>query len=245
MDEVLQAQSPVEIFFILGLFREIPLQTFAPRLTGHFFKGIDYVGDISLFETYFEELMLILKHARQTFNLPENLKISIHSGSDKFSVYPVMRRIARKYGQGLHLKTAGTTWLEEVIGLALSGGDALEMAKEIYNKSYNRIQELADPYIRVISIDHKRLPDPEDVRKWNGNRYANTLRHNSDHPDYNPNFRQLLHIGYKVAAEMGPRFIHQIQKNRLTITKEVTENILHRHIIPLFSPDPAKDDTDS
>ena len=53
------------------------------------------------------------------FGLPANLKLSVHSGSDKFSIYPAIRRAIRKTGAGLHIKTAGTTWLEELIGLGV------------------------------------------------------------------------------------------------------------------------------
>ena len=54
----------------------------------------------------------------RNLDLPENLKMSIHSGSDKFAIYPHIGTIIKKHNKGVHLKTAGTTWLEEVIGLA-------------------------------------------------------------------------------------------------------------------------------
>ena len=57
------------------------------------------------------------------FGLPANLKLSVHSGSDKFSIYPADHGGRARARRGLHLKTAGTTWLEEVAGLALAGGD--------------------------------------------------------------------------------------------------------------------------
>ena len=58
-------------------------------------------------------------------SLPAGLKLSVHSGSDKFSIYPAMRRALARFNAGLHIKTAGTTWLEELIGLAESGGEGL------------------------------------------------------------------------------------------------------------------------
>ncbi len=80
----------------------------------------------------------MIAFAVKQFGLPANLKLSVHSGSDKFSIYAPIRRAIGRFGAGLHLKTAGTTWLEEVIGLAEAGGDGLELAKEIYAKALDK-----------------------------------------------------------------------------------------------------------
>ena len=119
MDEVAVAQTPDEVRYILTeLAKEkVPLQTFAPKFTGRFNKGVDYVGDLAQFEREFEEDLKVIAWAVKELGLPGNLKLSIHSGSDKFSIYPIMGRLIRKYGAGIHIKTAGTTWLEEIIGL--------------------------------------------------------------------------------------------------------------------------------
>ncbi len=234
MDEVETPQTPLEIFFILGLLKEIPVQTIAPKFIGQFYKGIDYVGDVSQFEIHFEETLLVLDHAKKQFNLPKELKLSIHSGSDKFSLYPVIRKLSAKHNQGIHLKTAGTTWLEEVIGLALAGGEALDTVKTIYRKSWERRSELCKPYQSVIDIDPLSLPDPQTVKKWNSEKFANSLRHIPDHPDFNPHIRQLIHVGYKVAAEMGTQFVEAIKKNHILISQQVIQNLYERHIIPLF-----------
>lgn len=237
MDEVATPQSPLEIFFILRLLKEIPLHTIAPKFTGQFYKGIDYVGDVAEFESNLEEIMLILNYAKKQFNLPDELKISIHSGSDKFSLYPAIQRLARKHNQGIHLKTAGTTWLEEVIGLALAGGDALDLVKTIYRRAWERRDELCKPYQSVINIDPDSLPDPHTVNKWNSEKFVGSLRHIPDHPDFNPHIRQLIHVGYKVAAEMRTRFVKAIKKNHILIAQQVTQNLYERHVIPLFSQD--------
>jgi len=86
-DEANSPQTPAELFFILAaLAREqIPVATVAPKFTGEFLKGIDYVGDIKQFTREFEEDLAVLAFAKQTFGLPRSLKLSIHSGSDKFS----------------------------------------------------------------------------------------------------------------------------------------------------------------
>ena len=91
---------------------------FAPKFTGRFNKGVDYVGDLVQFEREFNDDLCVIAHAVKQYGLPANLKLSVHSGSDKFSLYPAIRRALAKHGAGVHVKTAGTTWLEEVIGLA-------------------------------------------------------------------------------------------------------------------------------
>ncbi len=236
IDESNEPQTPVELFFILSAIAEegIPAQTIAPKFTGRFNKGVDYVGRINQFKTEFEEDIAVINFAVSEFPLPENLKLSIHSGSDKFSIYSPMGKTLRKHDVGLHLKTAGTTWLEELIGLATAGGDGLEIAKEIYEKAYERFDELCKPYASVIDINKKKLPTPEVVKGWDEETYANSLRHNRECELYNPNLRQLLHVGYKIAAEMGSRYVEALVKHKEIIARNVTENIYERHIKPIF-----------
>ena len=232
MDEVEQAQTPVELFFILLMISHfgIPVQTIAPKFTGRFNKGVDYVGDIELFKREFEQDLLVIDYAVKTFGLPENLKLSVHSGSDKFSIYPVIGELIRRHDKGIHIKTAGTTWLEEVIGLAMAGGEALEMAKHIYVKAYERMDELCGPYATVIDIDRAQLPTPGAVLKWDSRKFADTLRHIPGHPDYDPMFRQLIHVGYKVASELAGDYIAMLEKYSDIVGEQVTVNILERHI---------------
>lgn len=237
MDEVEAPQTPIDMFFILKMIADlgIPAQTIAPKFTGRFNKGVDYVGDVTQFAREFEQDVLVIDYAVKNFGLPGNLKLSVHSGSDKFTIYPVMAEIIRKYDKGLHLKTAGTTWLEEVIGLAVAGGDALEAAKEIYTKALGRKEELCAPYADVIDIDDSRLPSAQDVASWESAKFANTLRHIPGHPDYNPHFRQLIHVGYKVAAEMGDRYTNLLKEHKKIIGQCVEENIYDRHLCRLFN----------
>src|SRR5213079_750266 len=142
---------------------KIPAQTVAPKFTGRFNKGVDYVGDVAQFEKEFNEDIAVIAHAVSHYALPANLKLSVHSGSDKFSIYAPIRRTLARTGAGLHVKTAGTTWLEEIIGLAESGGAGLEMAKEIYDEALDHIDELCAPYATVIDIDRSKLPAKETV----------------------------------------------------------------------------------
>ncbi|MBN1591051.1 MAG: hypothetical protein JW888_16175 [Pirellulales bacterium] len=236
MDETDQPQTPVELLFILAAAadRQIPAQTIAPRFTGRFNKGVDYVGDVSRFTKEFQEDLAVIAFAIEEFGLPDNLKLSIHSGSDKFSIYGPVREAIRKRDTGIHLKTAGTTWLEEIIGLAMAGGDGLETAKNVYRAAHARQAELCGPYASVIDIDSARLPSPDDVDGWDETTYASALCHDPSCAAYNADLRQLLHVGYKVAAEMGDRYLLALEKHADVIGRHVTENIFERHVKPLF-----------
>ena len=134
-----------------------------------------------------------------------------------------------------YVKTAGTTWLEEVIGLAVVGGDALSLAKKIYENSYNRRDELCAPYADVIDIDPAQLPSIEEVNGWSSEKYANTLRHIPNHPDYNSNFRQLIHVAYAVAAKLGDEYTDLLTKHAEVVGSCVEENIYDRHLKRLFN----------
>ncbi len=236
MDEVPVPQTPVELFFILKMLGEenIPLQTIAPKFSGRFNKGVDYVGDPLNFASEFEADLMVIDMAVKEFDLPDNLKISVHSGSDKFAIYPHIGSIIRKHNKGIHLKTAGTTWLEEVIGLGMAGGEALEFVKEIYIKSLEKIDELCAPYADVIDIDISVLPSADEVTVWNSSKFAGTLRHESGNPDYNPAMRQLIHVAYKLAAQRMDDFFRLLDENQDVVAECVFENIYNRHICMLF-----------
>ena len=236
MDEVAQPQTPVELFFILKMLalEDIPLQTIAPKFSGRFNKGVDYVGDTEKFSSEFEADLLIIDYAIHEFGLPGNLKMSIHSGSDKFKIYPVIGSLIRKYDRGIHLKTAGTTWLEEIIGLAESGGEGFVFAKDIYIKSLGKIGELTSPYADVIDIKTSSLPSENEVIEWSASDFADALRHNPDSKKYNSNMRQLLHVAYKLAAERMDEFYSLLDANEEIISGCVYENIYDRHICRLF-----------
>lgn len=237
MDEVDEAQTPEELRYILKELaaENIPVQTIAPKFTGRFNKGVDYRGDLALFEKEFEQDLLVIDEAVKAYGLPDNLKLSIHSGSDKFSIYPIMGRLIRKHDKGIHIKTAGTTWLEENIGLAVADPAALELAKKIYVNALGRMEELTVPYATVIDVDVDKLPSPEEVAKWDADTYARTMRHNQEDPLYNPSFRQLIHVSYKIAAELSDEFIPALEKHTDVIGEQITANLCDRHVARLFS----------
>jgi hypothetical protein len=236
MDETMNPQTPLEMFFILAMIADegIPAQTIAPKFTGRFNKGVDYVGDVAQFEKEFNDDLAAIALAVKEFGLPDNLKMSVHSGSDKFSIYGPIAKALKRSGAGIHIKTAGTTWLEELIGLAEGGGEGLAIAKEVYTTSLVKIDALCEPYATVIDIDRTKLPPAEAVNGWTSERYADTLRHVLANPDYNLHVRQLLHVGYKVAAQMGDRYYGALKTFEADVSRNVTENLWERHLKPLF-----------
>jgi len=238
MDETDHPQTPMELLFVLAAIADarIPAQTIAPKFVGRFNKGVNYVGDVRQFEQEFIQILAVIAFAVEEFNLPEELKLSMHTGSDKFSIYGLMGAALRRTGAGIHLKTAGTTWLEEVIGLAEAGSEGLAIAKEIYLTALERIDALSLPYAAVIQIDRSLLPHAAEVESWDGRTFAATLRHDPNCVAYNPHFRQLLHIGFKIAAEMGERFLRALRSNEQIVAQQVVSNLFDRHIKRLFLP---------
>ena len=236
MDETDEAQSPLEMFFILiELKRQgVELQTIAPKFTGLFPKGVDYQGDVAGFAKEFEQDVAVTKYVSKEYGLPENLKLSVHSGSDKFSIYPAMKAAIQKFDAGIHIKTAGTTWLEEVIGLAEAGGEGLEIAKQVYAQSLGRYDELTGPYETVLNIDKEKLPSVEEVNAWSSKQFVEALTHEQSCKNYNPSFRQLIHVGYKIAAEMGDNYSNALDTYKDIIHEKVKYNLYERHLKLLF-----------
>ena len=236
MDETDLPQTPPQLLVILTVLADegIPVETIAPKFTGRFNKGVDYVGDVPQFEREFADDIAVLAFAAKQYGLPPNLKLSVHSGSDKFSLYPVIRRVLAATGAGVHLKTAGTTWLEELIGLAEAGGDGLVLAREIYAYALDHVDDLCGPYATVIDIDRTNLPTAAEVNGWSGPRLAAAIRHVPMNPEFNANIRQLLHVSFKVAAKQGTRYTDLLDANREIVARQVTENLFDRHLRPLF-----------
>ncbi|MGH9721926.1 MAG: tagaturonate epimerase family protein [Bryobacteraceae bacterium] len=236
MDETDSPQTPVELLIILAAIADekIPIQTIAPKFTGRFNKGVDYAGDVAKFTGEFSSDVAAIAFAVKQYGLPPSLKLSVHSGSDKFSIYGPIARVLRQFGAGVHLKTAGTTWLEELIGLAEGGGEGLELAKEIYGQAFAMREALCVPYASVIDIDAAKLPAPDAVASWGPEQFVAALRHNPRCREFNSSFRQLLHVGFKVAAKMGGRYLDLLSKFESAIARNVTGNLFERHIRPVF-----------
>lgn len=236
MDETDDPQSPAEMLIILAALadEQIPVQTIAPKFTGRFNKGVDYEGELAQFENELDADLEAIERAVGAYGLPAGLKLSVHSGSDKFSLYPVIRRALERSGAGIHIKTAGTHWLEELIGLAESGGDGLALTKQIYAQALEQREALSEPYATVIDIDPANLPPADQVAGWTSEQFTGALRHDQSNPAYNSDLRQLLHIGFKIAARLGDTYIDALDANANFVAKNISQNLYGRHIEPLF-----------
>jgi hypothetical protein len=124
--------------------------------------------------------------------------------------------------------------LEEVIGLAEAGGDGLELAKEIYSEALAHLEELCAPYATVIDIDRAYLPSASLVAGWSSSRFVSALRHEPENPAFNSSLRQLIHVGFKIAAKMGPKYLEALQRHEAVISRNVTGNLFERHLKPLL-----------
>jgi len=136
VDETESVTSPFEHFFFANELKrlQVPFISLAPRFIGEFEKGVDYRGDLGVFTEEYEKHVKIAKYFG-------TYKISLHSGSDKFTVYKVIGSM--KEGN-IHVKTAGTSYLEALKVLAYKEPDffrqILDFSREIYEtekKSYH------------------------------------------------------------------------------------------------------------
>ncbi len=150
VDETDTPTSPFEHYFIASELARLGVnfQGLAPRFIGDFEKGVDYIGDIAVFEADFEA------HARVAREMGP-YKLSIHSGSDKFSIYGVIARHANPY---VHLKTAGTSWLEALRVIAMHAPalmrDVVDYAVECYPR------DRASYHVRG-EVDKVNVPDDD------------------------------------------------------------------------------------
>ena len=92
----------------------------------------------------------------------------------------------------------------------------------------------AEPKTVLLQSGSDQLPSAETVNGWTGEQYARALRHNQSDPLYNLHLRQLLHVGYKVAAQMGDRYYGALKEFEPDVARNVTENLWERHIKILF-----------
>ena len=150
VDETDSPTSPLEHFFIANeLIRKgVKFTSLAPRFIGDFEKGVDYVGDLNALDIELE------KHAAVTSHFG-NYKLSLHSGSDKFSVYPL---VAKHWGERIHVKTAGTSYLEALRVLTKHEPD---LFMKIYALGRERYE--TDKRTYHVSAQLDLLPNTDDL----------------------------------------------------------------------------------
>ena len=171
IDETLTPTSPEAHYFVARELIDggVEITSLAPRFCGEFQKGIDYIGDTKKFEEEFIAHFAISKHF--------DYKISVHSGSDKFSIFPIVGKVTKgRY----HLKTAGTNWLE---AMKLVAKKAPSLYREIHEFSLQHLDEAKAYY--HISAEPSNIPDIDTLT-------------DEELPSLfdNPDSRQVIHITY-------------------------------------------------
>jgi tagaturonate epimerase len=155
VDETDQPTSHAEHVYIASELKRLGVKwvSLAPRYVGRFEKGVDYIGDLTAFEADYAGHAAIANHFGP-------YKLSLHSGSDKFSIYPIAGRLSHGL---VHLKTAGTSYLEALRTIAAVD---LELFREIYIFARERYD--TDKASYHVSAELGRAPLPEDVKDWPG-----------------------------------------------------------------------------
>jgi tagaturonate epimerase len=170
IDETQTSTHPAAHFFVAQQLIEagVKINSLAPRFCGEFQKGIDYIGDLNQFERDYKEHEEIAKHF--------GYKLSIHSGSDKFSAFPIIGRESQRF----HLKTAGTNWLEAVRVIIEKEPD---LYREMHRFALEHLDEAKKYY--HISADPARIPD---LNKLSNLELKDLMNQNDA--------RQVIHITY-------------------------------------------------
>jgi hypothetical protein len=215
VDETATPTSVEEHVFVASELARLGVEwvSLAPRFVGEFEKGVDYIGDLAAFEKSFAAHVAVAQHFGP-------YKISIHSGSDKFSIYPIAARLA---GDLVHLKTAGTSYLEALRAIATIDP---ALFREILAFAVERYPEDRASY--HVSADEGKVPAPEGL----GDAHLPAVLDQFD-------AREALHVtfGSVLTAREGgrPRF-----KERLMRALEENEEIhydtvrahIERHVRP-------------
>ena len=164
VDETDSPTTPLEHYFIASELRRLGVRftSLAPRFIGRFEKGVDYIGDLDALDAELE------KHAAVTTHLG-TYKLSLHSGSDKFSVYPL---IAKHWGERIHVKTAGTSYLEGLRVLA-------EHIPDLFLKIYSLGRDCYETDKRTyhVSAQLDRLPSTDDLPSLLDDFHAREMLH--------------------------------------------------------------------
>jgi hypothetical protein len=179
VDETPFSTSPESHLFFVLLLKErgIGIDSLAPRFVGEFQKGIDYRGDMEMFRDQFYRHSVIARHNG-------NYKISVHSGSDKFSVFPHIGEMAEG---GFHVKTSGTSWLEAVRLIALK---TPSLYRDMHRFALGKFEEASRLY--EVTTDVRRIPPLESLQ----DRDLPGLLDRDDS-------RQLLHLTYGFLLNAG------------------------------------------
>lgn len=206
VDETETPTSPVEHYFIASELMRlgVKFQGLAPRFIGRFEKGVDYIGDLDVFERDFAQ------HARIARELGP-YKLSIHSGSDKFSIYGIIYKHTSQY---VHLKTAGTSWLEALRVIAMHD-PAL-------------FREILDFAIERYPTDKASYHVSADLAKVPGDLPDDQLPSLFDHFDA----RQVLHVTFGSVLGQFRELLYAALNTHEDTYKQVLKAHFDKHITP-------------
>lgn len=210
VDETDSPTTVFEHFYIASELRRLGVRftSLAPRLTGRFEKGVDFIGDLQALETELQQHVAVMKAIG-------GYKLSLHSGSDKFSLYPLF---ARHAGQAVHVKTAGTSYLE---ALRVTASFDPDLFREILALARRRYALDRQSY--HVSAEDKHLPDPEGLA-------------NDSLPGLLDDFhvRQALHVTFGSAlVQYGPA-LKDLLRARPEAYVQVLLTHFKRHLDPLL-----------
>jgi len=209
IDETASPTTPAQHFFVANELerRGVKFDTLAPRFCGEFQKGIDYIGDLQQFE---DELKIHALIAEKF-----DYKLSVHSGSDKFSVFPIIGKLTN--GR-FHLKTAGTNWLEAMKLIALQEP---QLYREVHKFALSNFDKARKYY--VVTTDITNIPDIDKL----ADEQLPELFANND-------ARQLIHITYGLILSETNADGSYVYRNRLYDVwrnyKDQYSNLIASHI---------------
>jgi tagaturonate epimerase len=211
VDETETPTSPEEHFFIASELQRLGVRfvSLAPRFVGSFEKGVDYIGDLTEFETEFARHAAIARHFG-------NYRLSLHTGSDKFSIYPIATRLT---GGLLHLKTAGTSFLEALRVIARIDPVLFEQILHLAIERYE-----IDRVTYHVSADAAKVP--EQARRAGLDPAA--LLNEFD-------ARQVLHVSFGAILDRFGPVLMQILRSYENEYYTALENHFLRHLLP-FRP---------
>ena len=205
VDETSYSTTPIAHIFIVEELqrRKIEFQNLALRFPGKFEKGIDYKGDLK----EFEENLTLHQKIREKFG---PYKISLHSGSDKFKIYPIFKNIL---GNNFHVKTSGTSWIEAVKTIA-----------EVNRPFFLEILNCGIKTFKENSASYEISANPETVD------LENIRKENIEEIFVDENIRQIIHISYgSVLSEFREKF-YSILRNTEEIYYKELETHLGKHL---------------
>jgi tagaturonate epimerase len=164
VDETDSPTTPLEHFFLANELtrRNVKVTSLAPRFIGRFEKGVDYIGDLNALD------IELAKHAAVTSHFG-TYKLSLHSGSDKFSVYPL---VMKHWGERIHVKTAGTSYLEALRVLATHEPDLFLKIYLLGRECYE-----VDKLTYHVSAELEKLPDTNDLPSLLNDFHAREVLH--------------------------------------------------------------------